>query len=187
MKKTLKILFVLLIIPVLAVGCSCEKKDPQQQRAEFQIRQTEEVAEDVMGWVVFTNPAMQYELRSPKGWEINDIDKKGEDVRLYPKGKELSDSYTGELRILGYANWQDQLSIEKFVRGNAPENYYELGYDEKIDFNFRDYIAVHLKGVKSGDDVYDVIAVRRKDHIILMELRGSYDELTNIIGSMYFY
>ena len=50
----------------------------------------EEVAEEVMGWVVYTNPAMQYELRSPKGWEINDIDKKGEDVRLYPKGKELS-------------------------------------------------------------------------------------------------
>ncbi len=187
MKKGLKILFVLLIIPVLAVGCGCDK-DEQQDRTEFQIKQPEEVKDDVKGWVVFTNPAFQYELRSPKDWEIKDVDKKGEEVMFYPKGEEISDTYKGELRILGFSNWQDNLAIEKFVMSKAPINYYDLGFDEKIDFNFRDYVAVQLKGVKLDEEnTIDVIAVRTKSHIVLIEMRGSYDELTNIIGSMYFY
>jgi len=189
MNKT-KLLIILLLLPALIIGCSCKKQDQDTDNGSgstgFEILEREAVQETVKDWVVYTNPAFQYELRSPKNWTIDDIEKKGEEVKFYPKKKEVTEGYNGEMRILGYANWQHDLGIEKFVKSKAPENYYNLT-EEIEDFNYKNFAAVWFKSVTKDEQTYDVIVFKPKDRLIVIEMYGSYDDLTDILGSMYFY
>jgi len=187
MKQRIKLLTILLLVLLVLSGCG--KKDDSSQQG-FQIKERGDVHEFVQNWVVYPNPAFRFELRSPKNWEIFDVDKKGEEVYFYPRGKNISDDYSGELRILGFSNWKDQLKLEEFITSSkSPVNYYlrcEANDIEKIVF--KDFDALWFKNVEIKTDQFiNVLAIDAKDRIIIMELYGSYDVLNNIIGSLYFY
>jgi len=187
MNKT-KFLVALLIVPLLISACSCQRNG-SEDRTDFEVKQTEDVQSKVKDWVVYTNPAYRYELRSPLDWQIEDVEKKGEEVMFFPKGKELSDNYKGELRILGYSNWKEKYKLDYYVKYVGTTNYYALtDAKDKEVIEFRGFYAEHLKNVELGENIQgDVILIDARDRIIIIELRGSFDKLSDIIGSMYFY
>lgn len=187
--KKYKFLIALLIIPLVVSACSCSKRDDNAKRVNLEIKQREDVADEVENWVVYTNPAYRYELRSPRDWDILDVEKKGEEVMFYPEGKTISDEYKGELRILGFSNWKDEYSIDEYVKNHAETNYYALSRaDEREEFEYRGFYAQRFRNVELSDGrVIDVIAVDARDRIILIEMYGEYGMVETIIGSMYFY
>ncbi|HUT22666.1 MAG TPA: hypothetical protein VMX18_04745 [Candidatus Bipolaricaulota bacterium] len=188
MKTASKIFLAAFIIPLVISGCSCSKNNTSNI-ADFQIKEREDVKDAVRDWVVFTNPAYRYELRSPKDWTISDVNKDGEDVRFYPEKNAITEDYLGDLRILGYTNWQEHLPLDEFIKTKAVNNYYQMSNAaDREELEFRGYYAMRFKNVELKKDQFiDVIVVDTKDSIVAIELHGSYDVLTNIISSMYFY
>ncbi|MFZ5364836.1 MAG: hypothetical protein ACOZBH_01395 [Patescibacteria group bacterium] len=185
--KKFKFLIALLIVPLLISACSCQKQPTDRDHVELLV--PDDVKGKVKDWVVYTNPAFRYELRSPENWEILDLNKTGEDVYFYEKGKSITDDYKGELRILGFSNWLEKLSIDEFIKSKAPTNYYAISAGEdRQEIQFRDFYAIRFDNVEIAENqLIDVLAIDGRDRIILIELRGTKKDIETILGSMYFY
>jgi len=184
----IKFLIALLIIPLVVSACSCSKND-SGAGVDFEVKETEDVKGKVTNWVVFTNPAYRYELRSPTDWEIFDKHQTGEDVYFYPKGEAISDEYMGELRIIGFTNWMEKYPLDEYIKNHAETNYYSFNdAEEREEFEYRGFYAMRFRNVEIIEDEFiEVLAIDAADRIIVMELYGSFKDLENIIGSLYFY
>lgn len=183
--KKLFIVFFVIAFAVVLTGCG------KKNQVTTIIVPQEQVQKEVNGWTVYTNPLVRYELRHPKSWEVHKADADGQDVSFYPRSKVLSDKYKGALRIQSFVNWKVQYTLEKYAAEEAPQNYYDLGFEQEA-ITVDELSGVWFKGVTglyetNPDLAVDVVLLDGGDRIIEIHLMDRDDTTLTLFNSLNFY
>ncbi|MFH0987884.1 MAG: hypothetical protein V1763_00760, partial [Parcubacteria group bacterium] len=177
MKKTF---IMLAAVGMLFVASGCTK---QTASTEFNFK-SQNVAGQVRGWGVYTNPAFRYEIRYPKAWATADSGEDGREAIFWD-----SSSNAG-LKIASYANWQTHYTLEGFYKKNN-NNLFGGEYVREI-VKIGGQPGTWFKKVPGsifGSSVatLDVVVLDLQDRIIEMQINGEYATIATMLNTMEFY
>jgi predicted small lipoprotein YifL len=181
MKKLFGVLLLFIFVFSLS-ACGNKSKPGVNGPDEYKVSEID-VATNVKGWDLFTNPAFRYEIRFPNSYGMSSSGEDGKLVKLFQEEENINLA----LLFRGHINFINNYTLEEFYQ-NSDNNLYEQ----------YDYEDVYIDGEKSvlfknvakydGDQIIDLLAVDRKFGIIEIEIFEPEDsEVKTILNSINFY